>query len=107
MKTKRNAKKNRTTRNNVPYTPDRNVFGGKAETHLVVLERETAFQQMMDCICQLNGSEKEFTFDMRCFIGHEDELEQVMAKVQFFLEMKTRMQGKSLYEVSGLMANAS
>ena len=44
---------------NIPYTPGRNVFGDRAETHLIVLKRETAFQQMMDCICQLDGSEKE------------------------------------------------
>ena len=87
MKTKRNAKKNRTTRNGIHYTPGRNVFGEKAETHLVVLKRETAFEQMMDCICQLDGSTKEFTFDMSCFNGHEDEMAEVMAKVEKAMEM--------------------
>ena len=65
MKAKKNSKKNRTTRNNIPYTSGRNMFGEKAETHFIVLKRETAFQQIMDCISQLDGSSKEFTFDMR------------------------------------------
>ena len=75
-RTKKHNKKN-TTHNNSFYTPGRNVFGDKAETHLVVLKRETAFEQMMDCICQLDGSTKEFTFDMRCFDGHKEELDQI------------------------------
>ena len=58
MKTKKKAKKNRTTRNNSAYTPGRNVFGEKAETHLIVLKRETAFQQMMDAICQLMAARR-------------------------------------------------
>ena len=100
MKTKKNAKKSRKTFNNSVYTPGRNVFGEKAETHLIVLKRETAFQQMMDAICQLDGSTKEYTFDMRCFIGHEDELDQLMTKVQVFMEMKARISRKPLYDCS-------
>ena len=100
MKTKKKTKKNRTTRNNPAYTPGRNVFGEKAETHLIVLERETAFEQMMDAICQLDGSTKEFTFDMRCFNGHEDELDLLMTKVELFLEMKARMCRKPIYDIS-------
>jgi hypothetical protein len=100
MKTKKNAKKNRKTFNNSVYTPGRNVFGEKAETHLIILKRETAFQQMMDAICQLDGSTKEFTFDMRCFDGHEEELNQLMAKVQAFLAMKARISRKPLYDCS-------
>lgn len=100
MKTKKKTKKNRTTRNNPAYTPGRNVFGEKAETHLIVLERETAFEQMMNAICQLDGSTKEFTFDMRCFDGHEEELNQLMAKVQAFLAMKARISRKPLYDCS-------
>ena len=100
MKTKKNAKKNRKTFNNPVYTPGRNVFGEKAETHLIVLKRETAFQQIMDAICQLDGSTKEFTFDMRCFDGHEEELDQLMTKVQVFMEMKARINRKPLYDCS-------
>ena len=100
-RTKKHNKKN-TTHNNSFYTPGRNVFGEKAETHLVVLKRETAFQQMMDCICQLNGEgKKEFTFDMRCFNGHEEELDQLMTKVEAFMEMKARISRKPLYDCSG------
>ena len=62
MKTKRTSKKNHKTCNNIPYTPGRNMFGETAETHFIVLKRETAFEQIMDCVCQLDGSTKEFTF---------------------------------------------
>ena len=103
MKAKKNSKKNRTTRNNIPYTAGRNMFGEKAETHFIVLERETAFQQIMDCISQLDGSSKEFTFDMRCFNGHEEELEQVMAKVKAFMALKTSLEHKSLLDCSDML----
>ena len=99
MKTKKNAKKNRKTVNNSAYTPGRNAFGQKAETHLVVLERETAFDQLMDCICQLDGSTKEFTFDMRCFNGHEEELDEIMAKISAILALRASMSGKPYYQV--------
>ena len=107
MKTKRRNKKNNEARRNSAYTPGRNVFGEKAETHLVILKRETAFQQMMDCICQLDGSTKEFTFDMRCFDGYENERAQVLNKVQSFLEMKARIPRKLCYDCSEWMTNAS
>ncbi len=98
MKTKKNAKKNRKTFNNSVYTPGCNVFGDKAETHLIVIKRETAFQQMMDCLCQLEGEDNiEFTFDMRCFVGHEEELQQVMAKVERFMALKAQMGNRSFY----------
>ena len=103
MKSKRNSKKNHATRNKSSYTPGRNVFGEKAETHLIVLKRETAFEQMVECICQLDGSTKEFTFDMRCFDGHEEELGLVMTKVQMFLEMIEKMNRKPLLDCSGWM----
>ena len=96
MKTKKHSKKNRKA---TPYTPGYNVFGDKAKTQLIVLERETAFEQMMDAICQLNG-EMEFTFDSSCFIGHEEEMEEVMAKVSFFLSMMAKSKGMPLYEIS-------
>ena len=101
MKTKKNSKKNRKT---APYTPGRNVFGDKAQTRLIVLDRETAFEQMMDAICQLNGN-MEFTFDMRCFNGHEDEMEEVMAKVSFFLSMMAKSQGMPFYDINDDIAS--
>lgn len=107
MKTKKNHKKNRTTRNNSAYTPGRNMFGEKAETHLVVLKRETAFQQIMDCICQLDGSTKEFTFDMRCFKGHEEELEQIWAKVEGFMALKAMLNHKPFYDVSDIWSKSA
>ena len=69
------------------YTPGRNAFGEKAETHFIVLERDTAFEQVMDAVLSLDGSTKEFTFDMSCFNGHEDEMNEVMAKVQKAMEL--------------------
>jgi len=74
------------------YTPGRNMFGEKAETYLIVLERETAVRQIFDAIKQLNGTvAKEFTFDWSCFNGHEEEYTEVTAKVESILEMKARM----------------
>ena len=102
MKTKRNGKKNHTTRNGIPYTPGRNMFGEKAKTHFVVLKRETAFQQMMDCFCQFADSSVEFTFDTRCFIGHEEELDQILAKVKVFVALKIGMAHKSFFDYSDL-----
>ncbi len=99
MKSKKNSKKNRTTHNNSGYTPGRNMFGEKAETHLVVLKRETAFEQMMDTICQLEGGKEiEFTFDCSCFSGHMDELEAVMEKVRLFTVMRAKIMGMSYSE---------
>lgn len=91
MKTKKNHKKNHSTRNYSAYTPGRNVFGEKAETHLIVLKRGTALQQILDCISQFNGSTKEFTFNTRCFNGHEDELEPLMKTVNAILALKAQM----------------
>lgn len=99
MKTKKKAKKNRTTHNGIPYTPGRNAFGQRVETHLVVLERETAFKQMMDCLAQLDKSDNiEFTWDCSCFIGHEDEYKAFMEKVQRIMSLKARMMGVPYYE---------
>lgn len=107
MKTKKKTKKNHATRNGTPYSPGRNVFGEKAETHLIVVKRETAFEQIMDAICQLDGSTKEFTFDMSCFKGHEEELDAVMTKVQIFIEMKAKMLNKPLFDCSDCMEDVA
>ena len=48
MKNKKKRNKKHTTRNDFGYTPGRNMFGEKSETHLIVLKRETALQQVMD-----------------------------------------------------------
>ena len=87
MKHRKNSKKNAYRG---AYTPGRNVFGEKAETHLIVLKRETAFEQIMDAIMTFDGSNKEYTFDMRCFAGHEDEFALIEAKVNSFLEMLSK-----------------
>lgn len=103
MKTKKHAKKNRSNRINSSYTPGRNMFGEKAETHFVVLKRETAFEQMMDCACQFDGSTKEFTFDTSCFIGHEEECDQIMAKVNAFLALKASLAHNVFFDCSDLL----
>ena len=86
MKNTKKRNKKHSTRNNIPYTPGRNAFGEKAETEFIILNRETALQQYMDAISELERSnvKKEYTFDCSCFIGHEDEYAEVMAKVQVF-----------------------
>lgn len=80
-------KKNRAIRSGA-YTPGRNAFGEKAETHFVVLKRETALEQMEEAISQLDGSPKEFTCDMSCFIGHEDELVILMERIDAIMRLK-------------------
>ena len=89
MKSNCHSKKKNAVQSRPIYTPGRNMFGNKAEIRFVVLKRETALQQMIDAICQLEG-EMEYTFDMRCFQGHPEELEQVMSTVELFMAMKER-----------------
>ena len=84
MKTKK-----RNHRNYVPYTEGRNMFGDKATTKLIVLKRETALEQMIEAVSKLSG-EMEFTFDARCFIGHEAEYQEILYKVEAFMAMKAR-----------------
>ena len=91
---KKNKKRNNRNIKNAKatYTPGRNMFGEKAETYLIVLERETAVRQILDAIKQLDGTvAKEFTFDWSCFNGHEEEYAEVTAKVESILEMRARM----------------
>lgn len=93
---KKSKKRNhRCTNVNPYYTPGKNVFGDKAETQFIVLERETALQQMLDAICQLDGGEKEFTFDMSCFNGFEDELDEIHAKVEAFMAFRARFKSQT------------
>ena len=89
---------NRSNYNGIPYTPGRNMFGEKAETHLIIQKRETALQQMLDAISQLNGGgKKEFTFDMSCFNDHPEERAEVTAKAQAFLALKASLQNRSFH----------
>ena len=89
MKKSKRAKRNAAIRSG-NYTPGRNVFGLKAETHFIVLERESAFEQMIDAMFQLDGKTIEFTVDLSCFDGYEDEKLEVMTKVQAALELKMK-----------------
>ena len=107
MKAKKNSMKNRTTRNNIPYTAGRNMFGEKTETHFIVLERETAFQQIMDCISQLDGSNKEFTYDIRCFEGYEEEFGMITEKVEAFLAVKAQMYHKTFSTTTTRISDAA
>ena len=98
MKRSKKTNKKNTTRNSIHYTPGRNALGEKAETHLIVLKKETAFQQIMDCVCQLDGSKKEFTFDPSCFTDCMDEYREIMAKVQIIMGLKARMSHSTSFD---------
>lgn len=92
---KKSKKKNNRRNTTSYYTPGRNMFGEKAETYLIILKRETALQQMLECSSQLDGSStKEFTYDASCFIGHREELREVLAKVEAFLEFKAMLRNQ-------------
>ncbi len=94
MRNKKYSKKNHTTHLSAMYTPGYDMFGNKAETQLIVLERETAFEQMMDAICQLHKG-MEYTFNANCFKGHEEELDAIMAKVAFFMATMAKAKGSA------------
>ena len=91
---------NHSNYNSIPYTPGRNVLGEKAETHFIILKRETALQQMLDAVSQLDGSAKEFTFDMRCFNGYPEELMEVQAKVEAFLALKAMLRNQRFERIN-------
>ena len=93
MKKSKSAKRNAAVRDGA-YTPGRNMFGEKAETHFIVVKRETAFEQYMDAISQLDGSAKEFTFDLSCFNGHEDELAVLEEKIDAIMRLKAALNRK-------------
>lgn len=91
MKTKK--KSNRRTRHPA-YTPGRNIFGQRAKTELVIVERETAFQQIAECVLSLKENKrKEFTLDLSCFDGHEDERDMIMKKISVLMALQAGMQG--------------
>ena len=70
------------------YTPGRNIFGEIAETHFIVLKKETAFEQMLDAVRQLDGSVKEFTFDHSCFNDNPAAYEEICQKIGVILSIK-------------------
>ena len=92
------SKKNRY--NGIPYTEGRNMFGEKAETKLIVLKRETALSQMLDAICQLDGTEKEFTYDGSCFNDNPEEFEEIINKAEAFMLFRASLQHKEFYRIS-------
>ena len=95
---KSKKRNNRSRYSGIPYTPGKNMLGENAETYFIVLKRETALQQMLEAVSQLNGGgEKEFTFDMRCFNDHPEELAEVHAKVEAFLALKASLQNMSFH----------
>lgn len=69
-------------RNRIPYAEGRNVFGEKAKTKLIVLKRETAYEQVLEAFHQFDRSNRpiEFTFDTHCFAGHEGEFNRILNK---------------------------
>ena len=81
------------------YTEGRNMFGDKAETHIIVLKRETALSQMLEAVCQLDGSEKEFTFDASCFKDYPEEYEKIWCKVEAFMDFKARLNNKEFFQL--------
>ena len=106
---KKSKKRSGSRRNKTPYyTPGRNMFGEVAETHLIVLERETALYQMLDAIRQLDNSRKiEFTFDCRCFEGHWEEYEEICRKAYSFLMKHSNHLNMPVYDAAWLKNSAS
>lgn len=81
---KRNKKKMNNPYNGIPYTPGRNIFGEKVRTKLVILEKDTAFSQMVEALCHI-GENEEITFNATCFKGCEDEYMRILDRVEKFL----------------------
>ncbi len=96
----KNKKRNHRKYNSFDYTAGRNMFGEKAETHFIVLKKETALAQMLDAVCQFDGSTKEFTFDMTCFNDSPAELEEIFAKVEAFMMFKVSLTRKPYLNVA-------
>ena len=70
------------------YTPGRNIFGQIAETHYIVLKKETAFEQMLDAVRQLDGTVKEFNFNTTCFKDDPEAFEEIARKIEVILSIK-------------------
>ena len=67
------------------YTPGHNVFGQRAETHYIKLEKETAFSQMIDVFWQIHEADGriEFTIDSSNFDNNEEVNEIISAAERF------------------------
>ena len=88
--------KKKNKKNTKYYTNGRNIFGDKAKTHLIVLNKENAFEQMLDALCNLEDNE-EFTFDSSCFKDSPEEFEEIMDKVDAFLRFKASLEHNEYY----------
>ncbi len=98
MKNKKVRKNNCRAHGGIPYTPGRNMLGDKVETRLVILKRETAYTQMIEALSWvLNGDNREATYDMTCFVGHEDEMERLAKRVQLYITFNASMKGIPLF----------
>ncbi len=89
MKTKKNHKKNPTTRNN-------------SCCEVIVLKRETALQQFLDGMAPIieGKGQKQVCFDAHCFDGHEEEYDQVWEKAQRIMALRIALHRKTFCSVT-------
>ena len=89
MKTKKNNKRNHSTRNN---------SGSK----VIVLKRETALKQLLDGMAPIieGKGQKQVSFDARCFDGHEEEYDQVWEKFQRIMALRSALHRKTFCAVT-------
>ena len=85
-------------RNTIPYTTGRNIFGDKCKTKLIVLRKETALEQMVEAISQIDKDDIEFTIDANCFKDSPEEYKELMRKVDIVLTIKAKALGLPYYE---------
>lgn len=97
---KKNSKK-KPHNNKKYYTEGRNVFGDKAKTKLIVVKKETAFEQLVKAICQVDeyDSEIEYTFDLSCFNDSPNELNMIMNRVNAFMQFRASLSNKEYYDL--------
>ena len=89
MKNTKNSYRHNAT-NRPPYTPGKKVFGEDAHTELIVLKRETAFEQILtvyEAVYNAN-SKIEFTIDSSCFVGDEEEFEKIIKQAQAVMALR-------------------
>lgn len=90
---KKSTKSKRIRKNN--YN-GRNVYGQRCIAKFVKLEKETALDQYMDIIADLEASQGqtiEYTIDSSCFSC--EEAEQFNNKLIRIMELRSRMRGYS------------
>lgn len=87
-KSKRSKKNNRA---NGFYTPNYNAFGERAETHLVMVNNETALEQLVGCfvkVLETNGKNNiEFTIGWENFDGDCAKQEELCGKAMAIASM--------------------